>query len=212
MGGGNKLLLPLGGRPVLLRTVEAFAACPLVTAIVLAVSEETASFFDKEIRGKDAFGKVLSPAPGGPTRQGSVENALKRISGAYDLVLVHDGARPRVSEDIIEAVIRKAEETGAAAPVVPLKDTIKEVAGGVITATPERGTLRAVQTPQGFRTGLLVRAFENAASSGLLGTDEASLVEAIGHAVSVVPGSYENIKITTPEDMLMAETLLKNRG
>jgi len=213
MGGTNKLLLPLAGRPLLLRTIEAFEACPLVSAIVLAVSPDTAGFYEREIKDNPAFAKVLAPVPGGATRQDSVSNALREIADRAAIILVHDGARPLVSNSIIESVIKRAAITGAALPVVPLKDTIKEVKDDLIIRTVPRETLRAVQTPQGFSADLLKRAFTEAAASGLSGTDEASLVEAIGVRVSTVPGSYENIKITTPEDMLIAESFLsKNRG
>ncbi len=211
MGVKNKLLLPLAGRAVLLRTLDAFDTCPLVTAIILAVSDDTARFFDEEIRDNPAFTKVLPPVTGGATRQDSVRNALERVAGGYDLILVHDGARPLVEAVLIKAIINKARETGAAVPVVPLKDTVKVVADGAIRETPERDTLRAVQTPQGFSTDLLKRAFDEAVSCGFRGTDEASLVERLGLPVSIVPGSYENIKITTPEDLLIAESIIEKK-
>ena len=213
MGTVNKLLLPIAGRPLLLRTIEAFEACPLVSAIVLAVSPDTAGFYEREIKNNPAFSKVLAPVPGGATRQESVANALKEVADKAAIILVHDGARPLVGTSIIESVIKKAALTGAALPVVPLKDTIKEVKDDVVVRTVPRETLRAVQTPQGFSADLLKRAFAEAAARGVTGTDEASLVEALGITVSTVPGSYENIKITTPEDMVIAESFLsKNRG
>jgi len=212
MGVGNKLLLPLLGRPILLYTIEAFARCPLVTAIVLAVSDETKDFCEKYVKNKPGFEKVSMLVRGGATRQASVHNALKSAAPGFDIILVHDGARPLVDGGIIEAAVRGAVRFQAVVPVVKLKDTIKEIADGVIIKTPKRETLRAIQTPQAFRTDILLGAFEAAASESFTGTDEASLVERAGHAVRIVEGSDENIKITTPEDMLMAESILKKRA
>ncbi|MFQ5353406.1 MAG: 2-C-methyl-D-erythritol 4-phosphate cytidylyltransferase [Thermodesulfobacteriota bacterium] len=211
MGGRNKLLLPLLGRPILTRTIEAFQECPLVTGIVPAVSDDTARFCADFITGKPAFSKVIEVVPGGATRQASVYNALKKAASNSDIVLVHDGARPLVDTSIITAAIEGALLHGAVVPVVEVKDTIKEVSEGLIKNTPSRDSLRAVQTPQAFQTALLLRAFEKAVQEGFTGTDEASLVERLNEPVTFFEGSYENIKITTPEDMLIAESILKRR-
>ncbi len=211
MGAKNKLLLPLAGRPLLLHTIEAFETSPLVTHIILAVSPHTSRFYDENIKNNSSFSKMLPPVRGGATRQDSVRAALCQVCNQTDMVLVHDGARPLVSHSLIEAIIEKAAETGAAVPVVRLKDTIKKVCGNRILETVRRESLRAVQTPQGFETALLQRAFDEAEKKDFTGTDEASLVEALGHTVHTVPGSYENLKITTPEDLTIAEALLKKR-
>jgi len=212
MGSGNKLLMPLMGRPILLQAIEAFARSPLVTAIALAVSEETRVYCDKYVRNQPGFEKVIHLIPGGATRQVSVYNALKEATPGFDIVLVHDGARPLVDGVVIEAVVRGALNFGAVVPAVKVKDTIKQVsAHGLITKTPKRENLRAIQTPQAFRADILLAAFEAALSDGFTGTDEASLVERAGHSVRIVDGSDENIKITTPEDILMAEAILNKR-
>ncbi len=212
MGGDNKLLLPLLGRPILTHTIEAFQGNPLVTSITLALSEDTARFCDKYIKDRPEFNKVRGFVQGGATRQASVFNALTKSSPDYEIVLVHDGARPLIDNSIISAAIDSAARHGAAVPVVEVKDTIKEVSNGLITNTPLRSSLRAVQTPQSFRRDVLLRAFEAAIKSDFTGTDEASLVERLNLPVSLFPGSYENIKITTPEDMLIAQSILRKRA
>ncbi len=212
MGAENKLLLPLMGRAILLRSIEAFQNSPLVTAIVLAVSDETALFCDEYVKGKPGFEKVAMLVPGGDTRQASVYNALKHVAKDFDIVLVHDGARPLVERAVIERAIKGAADRDAVVPAIMVKDTIKEVSKGIITKTPCRDSLRAIQTPQGFRAGILLSAFEAAISEGFTGTDEASLVERSGRNVSIFQGSYENIKITTPEDMLIARSILEKRA
>ncbi len=212
MGGTNKLLLPLLERPILQRTIEVFQSCPLVTAIVLAVSDDTEEFCKDNITENPAFDKVLAPVRGGTTRQSSVYNALKKTGPQYDIVLVHDGARPLVSSAIITAAIKEAAKQRAVVPVVEVKDTIKEVADGVIKNAPPRSSLRAVQTPQAFCADLLLRAYTQAVREDFTGTDEASLVERLAVPVGLFPGSYENIKITTPEDMLIAESILQRRA
>jgi len=211
MGAGNKLLLPLMDRPILQRTIEAFQNCPLITAIVLAVSDDTEQFCREYIIDKPAFTKVTQLIPGGVTRQASVYNALKHAAKEFDIVLVHDGARPLVGRALIETAINDAARYGAVVPAVEVKDTIKVISGELITKTPERASLRAVQTPQAFRADLLISAFESAISAGFTGTDEASLVERAGLTVKIFTGSYENIKITTPEDMLIARSILQKR-
>ncbi len=211
MGAGNKLLIPLMGRPILQRSIEAFQNCPLVNAVALAVSEDTAKFCETYIINQPDFTKVTACVPGGSSRQGSVYNVLKQVAKDFDIVLVHDGARPLVDKAIIEAAINGAINHGAAVPVVMVKDTLKEVSGETITKTPCRDSMRAVQTPQGFRSGILLTAFESALKAGFTGTDEASLVERSGKPVRIFNGSYENIKITTPEDILIASSILQKR-
>ncbi|MFQ5479941.1 MAG: 2-C-methyl-D-erythritol 4-phosphate cytidylyltransferase [Thermodesulfobacteriota bacterium] len=212
MGGENKLLLPLLGAPILLRSIRAFQDSPLITAITLAVSDDTAEFCKNHIQDRPEFTKVKKLVPGGPTRQDSVYNALKKTTLYYDIILVHDGARPLVTSSIITAAIKQAACHGAAVPVVEVKDTIKEVSEGVIKNTPLRSSLRAVQTPQAFKSDLLMGAFEAAVKENFTGTDEASLLERIAIPVCTFAGSYENIKITTPEDMLIAESILQRRA
>ena len=140
-----------------------------------------------------------------------VENGLAAAGDEFGVILVHDGARPLVTTDIIEDTIKAASESGAAIAAVPVKDTIKEAAGGLVKATLARESLLSAQTPQGFKSQVLKEAFRKARESAFSGTDESSLVERTGHPVRVVHGSYENIKITTPEDLAIAECILKYR-
>ena len=192
--GVNKVFLRLMGKPILFHTLRVFAAVPEVQEIIVVTGAEE-----------------VEPL-GGSERQYSVWNGLKASSEASDVVLVHDAARPLVSRATIEAVIEAARAHGAAIAAVPEKNTVKVVKDGVVTATPDRSTLWAVQTPQGFSRSLLMAANEKAESDGFLGTDDASLVERYGAKVHVVMDSYQNIKVTTPEDLVVAEAFLRQSG
>lgn len=217
MGPGKKNYLPLLGTPVLAHTIGAFESCRLVDSIVVVTLPEDAEFFREEIAGRYGFKKIAGVVPGGEKRQDSVANALNSIKVLFnpkensDIILVHDGARPLVTAGIIEDTVKEAQKHGAAVSAVRVKDTIKEVSGGFVKKTIPREPLWAVQTPQAFKAGLIIKAFDKAVKDGFTGTDESALVERLGAHVSVVPGTYENIKITTPEDLLIAECILKNR-
>jgi 2-C-methyl-D-erythritol 4-phosphate cytidylyltransferase len=157
--------------------------------------------------------KVRTIVPGGDERQQSVYNGLMTLSADVRWVAVHDGVRPFVTESAVNACLSKAEQTGAAVLAVPVKDTIKVVgAAGQIESTPDRRSLWAIQTPQTFRVDWLLEAHERARRDGFIGTDDAALVERLGKPVHVVEGEYTNIKITTPEDLWWAETILANSG
>ncbi len=210
MGGRKKNYLKLLDRPVLAHTVGVFEECPLIDSIILVVPLPDIEFCREEIVKKYGFRKVLEVVAGGAERQDSVRNGLKRASDA-GIILVHDGARPLVTFRIVEDTIKAAHETGGAIAAVPVKDTIKEVAGGAVARTVPREALVSAQTPQAFRAGILLKAFKKAAEDGFLGTDESSIVERTGERVAVVEGSYENIKITTVEDLGIAEGILKKR-
>ncbi|HXI09650.1 MAG TPA: 2-C-methyl-D-erythritol 4-phosphate cytidylyltransferase [Thermodesulfobacteriota bacterium] len=210
MGSRKKNYLRLLDRPVLAHTIGVFEECPLIDSIILVVPPSDIEFCREEIVKKYGFGKVASVVAGGAERQDSVRNGLERASGA-GITLVHDGARPLVTFRIVEETIKAANETGGAVAAVAVKDTIKEVSAGAVVRTVPREALVSVQTPQAFRTDILLRAFKKASEDGFLGTDESSLVERIGERVAVVEGSYENIKITTVEDMAIAEGILKKR-
>lgn len=210
--GCNKVFLTLDGEPILVRTLRQFARVPAVgECIVVAGAQETAAVerMLREAEGRE----VLSPwrvVAGGAERQYSVANGLAACAEAAEIVLVHDAARPLVRPAVIKAVIEAARAYGGAIAAVPEKNTVKVVdAAGRVVRTPARSTLWAVQTPQGFRRDLLRAAYEKAAADGFLGTDDASLVERLGQPVQVVRDDYQNIKVTTPEDLLIAEALLK---
>lgn len=210
--GCNKVLLTLGGEPILVRTLRQFARVPAVgECIVVAGAQETA-----EVEAMLAAAERRAPLPpwrvvvGGAERQYSVANGLAACSKAAEVVLVHDAARPLIRPAVIEAVIEAARAHGGAIAAVPEKNTVKVVdAAGVVVSTPARSTLWAVQTPQGFRREILCAAYAQAAADGFLGTDDASLVERLGRPVHVVMSDYRNLKVTTPEDLVMAEALLQ---
>jgi len=210
MGQGTpKVLLSLHQVPVIVRSILPFHHASVVEDIVVVATEASIERV-RELVAKYGLGKVSAVVAGGLKRQQSVALGLQAL-GRCDVVLVHDGARPLVTAEIIERVVEAAVEHGAAVPAVPVRDTIKRVDGGRVLETLNRDELRAVQTPQGFRYDLLVQAHERAREEGFYGTDDATLVERLGHPVAVVPGSPENLKITTPEDLLLAEALLQWR-
>jgi 2-C-methyl-D-erythritol 4-phosphate cytidylyltransferase/2-C-methyl-D-erythritol 2,4-cyclodiphosphate synthase len=208
----NKVFLPLAGRAVLARSAAAVAACPDVAGLVVVVAP------GEEAQAAALLAPLALSIPwrvvaGGRERQHSVANALAAVPAASAFILVHDGARPLVEPATIGAAIAAAREHGAAGVAVPVKDTIKAVdAGGCIAATPDRSTLWAIQTPQVFAAALLREAYAAAERDGVLATDDAALVERLGRRVKIVPGSYGNLKITTPEDLAMARALLGSEG
>lgn len=207
MGGENKLLLPLDDAPVLAHTLSAFEKCAAIRDIVLVCREQDILPYSDLAR---AFGisKLRTVTRGGDSRTASVLAGITAAPEDTGLVAVHDGARPLVSEAVITEAVYAAAEYGAAAPVVPVKDSIKRIQDGSIAADVPRDTLAAVQTPQVFDRALLTRALETAARENRTFTDDCAAVEAMGQAVRATHGSYENIKITTPEDILVAEAFL----
>lgn len=211
--GINKVFLELLGEPILCHTLQAFAALPEVQELIVVTGRDEVEPLRRLLADTIGIGPVeaIKVVEGGSERQYSVWNGLKASSEESDVVLVHDAARPLVSRATIEAVIEAARQYGAAIAAVPEKNTVKVVEDGIVTATPDRAKLWAVQTPQGFSRSLLVAANEKAEADGFLGTDDASLVERYGAKVHVVMDSYENIKVTTPEDLVVAEALLQKR-
>ena len=207
MGGENKLLLPLDDAPVLAHTLSAFEKCAAIRDIVLVCREQDLLPYSDLAR---AFGisKLRTVTRGGDSRTASVLAGITAAPEDTGLVAVHDGARPLVSEAVITEAVYAAAEYGAAAPVVPVKDSIKRIQDGSIAADVPRDTLAAVQTPQVFDRALLTRALQTAARENRSFTDDCAAVEAMGQAVRATHGSYENIKITTPEDILVAEAFL----
>ena len=211
--GINKVFLELLGEPILCHTLRAFAALPEVQELIVVTGREEVGPLRRLLADTTGIGPVeaIKVVEGGSERQYSVWNGLKASSAESDVVLVHDAARPLVSRTTIEAVIAAARQYGAAIAAVPEKNTVKVVEDGIVTATPDRAKLWAVQTPQGFSRSRLAAANEKAEADGFLGTDDASLVERYGAKVHVVMDSYENIKVTTPEDLVVAEALLQKR-
>ena len=208
MGGENKLLLPLAGAPVLAHTLSAFEKCAAIRDIVLLCREQDILPYT-ELAKSFGISKLRTVTRGGDSRTASVLAGITAAPEDAALVAVHDGARPLVSEAVITEAVYAAAECGAAAPVVPVKDSIKRIEDGRIAADVPRDTLAAVQTPQVFGRAVLTRALQAAARENRTFTDDCAAVEAMGQAVRATHGSYENLKITTPEDILVAEALLQ---
>ena len=206
MGGIDKVMAPLGGEPVIKRTVRAFDSCDAIAEIVV-VTREDQLVAVSELCGE--FQKVTAVVVGGSSRVESVQNGLNALSDKVKLAAIHDGARPLATWQMIDRVVRAANTYGAAAPAVPVKDTIKEVAGGIVKGTPDRSALRAVQTPQVFDFDLLRGALKKALLEEAKITDDCSAVENMGMSVKIVEGDERNIKITTPMDLKIAELLLE---
>lgn len=208
MGGRDKLFLPLLGRPLLSYTIQAFQASPQVDTIVLVLAQHNLAQGRRLVQ-ECGFHKVRAICTGGQRRQDSVRRGLERLADVH-WVLVHDGARPCVDAGLIDRALRQVTETGAATAAVPVKDTIK-LAGAdmLVDRTLPRDQLWAVQTPQVFLRSLLAEAHQRVAEDV---TDDAAMVERIGGKVRLFMGSYENIKVTTPEDVAIAEALLRARG
>jgi len=204
--GINKQYLPLRGIPIVGRTLALFDLLPVVDRIVVVVPEQEIPFCRSDVIDRLKIRKVYGVIAGGNERQESVYNALQWIdAGDDDIVLIHDGVRPFVTPGMVTTLLAALDRADGAIVAVPVKDTVKIVQEGVITATPDRSTLWLAQTPQAFRYRTIRDAHDRAAAAGFTGTDDASLVERVGGRVSVVFGSYRNIKITTPEDMVLAE-------
>lgn len=211
--GQNKVYLTLGNETILTSTLKIFDRLEVVEELIVVVRPEEVETCLEQILLPGMFQKPYKVVAGGKERQDSVKAGLAVLSNTTDFVLIHDGARPLVTEELLKNALEAAVEHGTAVLAVPVKDTIKVVqSNGFVDQTLERSTLRSVQTPQIFRRELICQAYDRAAETGLVGTDDASLVEALGEPVQLVPGSYENIKITTPEDLLLAESILRRRS
>lgn len=212
MGGGqNKQLIRVHGMPIVARSLCAIAACSQINQLVIVTAPDQMTTLETLVAGLD-LRKPFRIIAGGSERQYSVANAIKAVPAEVSIILVHDGARPLVRPDQVDAVIDAARSFRAAGLAVPVKDTIKIVSpDGFAIETPDRNRLWAIHTPQAFEAELLRRAYEQADSDHYLGTDDASLVERLGVSVKLVHGGYENIKITTREDVCVAEALLACR-
>ncbi|MDE6540140.1 MAG: 2-C-methyl-D-erythritol 4-phosphate cytidylyltransferase [Ruminococcus sp.] len=208
MGGVNKILMPLGERLVIGVTMQAFEKCESVSEIIIVARENDIPAIREEAK-KAGISKLKICTTGGETRQKSVINGIKCISENTELIAIHDGARPLVKPEHIEKTIKDASVFGGATLGVPVKDTIKTVDDGLITDTPPRKFLYITQTPQIFKRNLYFEGIDFALEHDLDFTDDCQLVEAIGGKVCMTTGDYTNIKITTPEDIKIAEILLE---
>ena len=207
MKGIDKIMADLGGMTVIARTVKAFQECDCISEIVIVTREDLIPAVTEACLG---FEKVTTVVAGGDSRQESVNNGLNALSDKVKLAAIQDGARPFASWQMIDRVVRAANTYSAAAPAIPVKDTIKVVTGGVVTNTPDRKTLQAVQTPQVFDKDLLRAALKKAKEDGAEVTDDCSAVERIGMSVKIVEGDERNIKITTPMDLKIAALILED--
>lgn len=207
----NKQYLLLDGMPIVARTIAVFENSPLIDSIYLVIPAEEIPYCREHVVDAYDFRKVAGIVPGGEERQNSVMNglnAMKSHVSAEDIILIHDGARPLITETLIQKVIQTAAREDGALVAVPVKDTIKSVSDEIVTGTPERQSLWQAQTPQAFRFSVIHTAHLQAVADRYTDTDDSSLVERRGGCVRIVSGDYRNIKITTPEDLVLAEAFL----
>lgn len=210
MAGRDKLWIPLAGRITLARTIDVFVASPAISILVLVLNPERLEAA-RELCTREGWPKIGGLVPGGTRRQDSVRSGLEKlaqIAPETRWVMIHDGARPLVSPEILQTGLQAVQEHQAVVAAVPVKDTIKQAQDGVISGTLDRSQLWAVQTPQIFSFPLIRYAHTNWPVQSDV-TDDAALLEHLGHRVAIFPGSYTNLKITTQEDLLIAEALLK---
>lgn len=208
MQGIDKILTEVGGIPVLARTLTALQDCTLIDEIVVVTREDLIVPISN-LCAQYGIDKVTKVVKGGSDRAESVSLGLREISRQAELAAIHDGARPFVSQEVLSEVILTAAKTGAAAPAVPVKDTIKQAKNGKVQHTIDRSTLFAVQTPQVFQAGFIAGALQHCREKGIALTDDCSAAEAMGMTVTLTNGSYENIKITTPIDLAMGEAIIQ---
>ena len=206
MGGIDKVMAELGGQPMIARTVRQFQDCDAISEIVVVTREDLILPITALCRDMD---KVKAVVAGGSSRQESVSLGLNALSDKVRLAAIHDGARPLITWQVIDRVVRAANTYGAATPAVPVKDTIKVVEGRIVKSTPDRASLYAVQTPQAFDFDLLRGALAKAKLDNAQVTDDCSAVERMGMSVKIVEGEERNLKVTTPMDLKIAELLLE---
>ena len=206
MGGIDKVMAPLRGEPMIVHTVRAFQTCDAISEIVIVTRGDLILPITQLT---NEFDKVTAVVLGGSSRQESVANGMNALSDKCKLAAIQDGARPLVTWQLIDRVVRAAHAHNAAIPVIPVKDTIKVCNSALVVNTPDRSTLRAVQTPQVFDFDLLRGALKKAAEDGAEVTDDCSAVERLGMSVRIVEGDERNLKVTTPLDLKLAELLME---
>lgn len=205
--GVNKQFINLDGKPILIHTLESFQRKSWINEIIVVANPKEVNIVTELIRSYDL--RVTRVVPGGKERQESIENGLTFVESEF--VMVHDGARPFINDYMIEELYENVRIYEAVVLGVPVKDTIKITNdSGIIQNTPDRKSLWAIQTPQAFRLSILKEAYSKASADNFLGTDDSSLVERIGKKVKVILGQYDNIKITTPEDLKFAEIIINS--
>ena len=205
----SKQFLPLGGKEILAHTVQKFEKAKNIRDIILVTGADSLQDV-RDMTREYGWEKIVSIVAGGKERQDSVWYGLQQVAADTEIILIHDGVRPFVTEDILNISIETALEMGGCVAGVPAKDTIKVCDGeNIAIATPDRNALWQIQTPQTFRKERIVKAYEQAKEDGFVGTDDASFAEHCGYPVKVIMGSYRNIKITTKEDLIIGEAFLK---
>jgi len=211
MQGIDKVLAPLGDVPVLVRTLNVFQRCTDVEEIVVVTREDLLVEIS-DLCKVYKLDKVSKIVVGGAERMLSVRAGLREVRREAQLIAIHDGARPFLSDEVLTQVLRQASESGAAAPAIPVNDTIKRAENGIVQETVDRSVLWAIQTPQVFQADLIRAAVEKAAQDNAQVTDDCSVVERLGMKVVLTEGDRQNIKVTTPFDMILGEAILKERG
>ena len=208
-----KAFIPLNGTPMLVYAIRPFEACSRIQSLHPVLRKEDIHSWHQKILEKFPFKKANSPVAGGSSRQDSVRLGLESIREDIDIVLIHDGVRPFVDARMLEQLLDTMEEAQAAVLAVPAKETMKVVSsGGRVLETPDREALWHIQTPQAFDHRIILEAHRKALADGIMATDDSTLVERLGIPVTVVQGSYRNIKITTSEDLIIARALLEHEG
>ena len=208
MQGTDKIMAELDGRPVICHTLYALELCPLIHEIVVVTREDLIIPISR-LCYDNGFKKTVKVVVGGNTRTESVSCGLNEVNRDAELIAIHDGARPFVSQELLREVISTAARCNAAAPAVPVKDTIKRAEDGQVRETPDRENLFAVQTPQVFEASLIRAAIQQALSEKITLTDDCAAVERLGMTVCLTAGAYENLKITTPTDLLFGDLLIQ---
>lgn len=208
----KKQFIELDGKATLAHTIEVFNKCKIIDEIIVVVGKADKEKVRTEIVSRYDYRKVIQIVEGGKERQDSVYNGLMSVSDEVQYVMIHDGARPFISEEILEKAFIMTKERHATVVAVPVKDTIKVVNEALeVEGTPNRSTLWSIQTPQSFKKELLMEAYAYAKEEGLTVTDDSMLVEAYGKKVYIVEGDYNNIKITTPEDLVLGQAILRSK-
>lgn len=203
-----KQFLTLGDKPILAHAIEKFESCKMIDEIILVVPEDYMGYCSQAVVDKFSFKKINKIVNGGKERQDSVYLGLKACSGGTSIVAIHDGVRPFIPSDKISESVRLCRTKKAVVLAVSPKDTIKRVADGSVVTTLDRNKLCLVQTPQVFEYNLILDAHQKAKEDGFVGTDDSALVERLGHRVTILEGDYQNIKITTAEDLAIAERMI----
>ena len=208
----NKQYISLDNKAILTHTIMAFDNCPYIDEILVVVASNEEKLFKNTVLKEYKIKKPYKIVVGGSTRQASVYNAVKKVDKRCTIISVHDGARPLISNKEIINTVLGAKKFGGCVLGVPVKETVKQAdEKGFVSATVERSTLYNIRTPQVFKADILKAAFENAEKKGIIGTDDSYLVEQYGLKVKIIKGSYNNIKITTPEDLIYAQEILSSR-